>query len=186
MVVSGIFADKAQVELAVEEMKRDGFRNADISIMFAYNDETKTYVLAKTTEQSDAATDQGICRAEIGGALGWLAGIEVLDIPGLGAFMAAGPIRASFGDDRNSAIGGLTGSLAATGIPENAARVYAVCIRAGQTLLSVHANDFKWIRKAMKIFEQTGAKDIIRTPETEADCRHQAGPSPISGMKDDL
>ena len=97
-----------------------------------------------------------------------------------------GHLAASFGDDRNSAIGGLTGSLAATGIPENAARVYAVCIRAGQTLLSVHANDFKWIRKAMKIFEQTGAKDIIRTPETEADCRHQAGPSPISGTEDDL
>ena len=95
-------------------------------------------------------------------------------------------IRAFFGDDRNSAIGGLTGSLAATGIPENAARVYAVCIRAGQTLLSVHANDFKWVRKAMKIFEQTGAKDIIRTPETEADCRHQAGPSSISGTEDDL
>src|SRR2546429_8644091 len=89
MVVSGIFADKAQVELAVEEMKRDGFRNADISIMFAYNDETKTYVLAKTTEQSDAATDQGICRAEIGGALGWLAGNEGFGNPGIGAVQAA-------------------------------------------------------------------------------------------------
>ena len=90
MVVSGIFADKAQVELAVEEMKRDGFRNADISVLFAYNDDTKAYVLARTTEQSDAATDQGICRAEIGGSLGWLAGIDILDIPGLGPFMAAG------------------------------------------------------------------------------------------------
>src|SRR5207244_1615840 len=90
MVVSGIFADKAHVELAVEEMKRDGFRNADISVLFAYNDDTKAYVLARTTEQSDAAMDQGICRAAIGGALGWLAGIDILDIPGLGPFMAAG------------------------------------------------------------------------------------------------
>jgi hypothetical protein len=173
MVVSGIFADKADVELAVEEMKRDGFRNGDISVLFSYNEDTKAYVLARTTEQSDAATDQGICRAAIGGALGWLAGIDILDIPGLGPFMAAGPIRAFFDDDRNSAVGGLTGSLAGTGIPEDAARIYAVCIRAGYTLLSVHANDFKWIRKAMKIFEQTGAKDIIRTPETEGDCANR-------------
>src|SRR5207244_11622700 len=135
---------------------------------------------------SNAVQAQGTCEAGMGGEMGWLTGIEVVHIQGSGAFMAPGPIRAFFGDDRNSAIGGLTGSLAATGIPENAARVYAVCIRAGQTLLSVHANDFKWVRKAMKIFEQTGAKDIIRTPETEADCRHQAGPSPISGSQDDL
>jgi hypothetical protein len=169
MVVSGIFADKAHVELAVEEMKRDGFRNADISVLFAYNEDSKAYVLARTTEQSDAATDQGICRTAIEGALGWLAGIDILEIPGLGPFMAAGPIRAFFGDDRNSAVGGLTGSLAATGIPEDAAGIYAECIKEGRTLLSVHANDFKWIRKAMKIFEQTGAKDIVRTPETESD-----------------
>ena len=175
MVISGIFSDKAQVELAIEELKRDGFRNVDISVLFSCNDDTKAYVLARSTEQSDAATEQQVSHASIGGVLGWLAGIDILDIPGLGAFMAAGPIRAFFDDDRNSAVGGLTGSLARTGISEYAARVYAVCIRAGHTLLSVHANDFKWIRKAKKIFEQTGAQNIVGTPETEADCAHPDG-----------
>jgi len=176
MVVSGIFSDKAHVELAVEEMKRDGFRNADISVLFSYNEDTKAYVLARTTEQSDAATAQGTSLAAIGGTLGWLAGIHILDIPGLGPFMARGPIRAFFGDDRNSAVGGLAGSLLSTGIPEHAARNYAECIKAGRILLSVHAVDFKWIRKAKQIFEQTGAKDIVQTVETDGDCAHPDGP----------
>jgi hypothetical protein len=90
--------------------------------------------------------------------------------------MARGPIRAFFGDDRNSAVGGLAGSLAGTGIAEDAARHYVECIKAGRTLLSVHAVDFKWIRKAKKIFEHTGAKDIVQTVETDGDCAHADGP----------
>jgi hypothetical protein len=170
VVISGIFPDKAQLELAVEELERDGFQNGDISVLFSCNEDTKAYVLARTTELSDAATEHHVSHASIGGVLGWLAGIDILDIPGLGTFMAAGPIRALFDDDRKSAVGGLTGSLARTGISEPAAGVYAVCIRAGYILLSVHANDFKWVRKAKKIFEQTDAQNIVGTPETEADC----------------
>ena len=169
MVISGIFADKAQMELAVEKMKRDGFRNGDISVLFSCDEGTRAYVLANATEQSDAAKANGMAHAAVGGTLGWLAGIHVLDIPGLGPFMAAGPIRAFFDDDRNLAVGGLTGSFVLTGIPEHAARSYAECIKAGRTFLSVHAVDFKWIRKAQRIFEQTGARDIVRTVETESD-----------------
>jgi hypothetical protein len=170
MVVSGIFADKAQMELAVEEMKRDGFRNGDISVLFSCDEATKAYVLANATEQSDAAKTQGVAHSAIGGTLGWLAGIHILEIPGLGPFMAAGPIRAFFGGDRNLAVGGLTGSFVRTGIPEPAARSYAEYIQAGRTFLSVHAVDFKWIRKAKSIFERTGARDIVQTAETESDC----------------
>src|SRR4051812_24381441 len=105
--VLGMFTSREQAETAVEDMKRNGFRNNDISILFSYNRTAQDYVLEKTTDQSDAAAAHGVSCAEIGGALGWLAGIEVLLIPGLGSFMAAGPIREFFADSHKLAVGGL-------------------------------------------------------------------------------
>ena len=54
----------------------------------------------------------------VGGGLGWLAGIGALAIPGLGPFIAAGPIMAALaGAGVGGAVGGLTGALVGMGIP---------------------------------------------------------------------
>ena len=133
-VVFGIFSTQAQVETGVDEMKREGFRNADISVLFDSNGGTKGFA----------------------GALGSLSGIGVLANPGLGPFIAAGPIMALLNDpNAGTPIGGLTGALIRMGIPEDVARRYAGCIKRGGVLLPVHTDDFKWIRKARKVFEQS-------------------------------
>ena len=144
-VVFGIYSTRDQVETAVAEMQREGFRIADISVLFACTEATV-----------------------IGGALESLDGIGVLVNPGLGPFVAAGPMMALLGGaSAGSVIGGLTGALTGIGIPENAARHYAGRIELGCILFSVHVDDFKWIRKARKVLKRTGATDIAG--ETRSD-----------------
>jgi hypothetical protein len=96
-VVFGLFSTKEQVETAVDEMKREGFRNADISVLFPYNEGTKDFALKKGTKAPEGAAAGATSGAVIGGALGWLAGIGVLAIPGVGPFIAAGPMMALLG-----------------------------------------------------------------------------------------
>jgi hypothetical protein len=169
-VVFGIFSTKEQVETAVDEMKRDGFRNADISVLFPFNEGTKDFALEKGTKASEGATAGATSGAVIGGALGWLAGIGMLAIPGLGPFIAAGPIMALLsGAGVGAAVGGLTGALIGMGIPEYVATRYEGRIKRGCILISVHADDSKWIHKAKTILEKTGADDIASTGETKGD-----------------
>jgi len=169
-VIFGVFYTKAHVETAVDEMKREGFRNADISVLFPFNEGTKDFAFERGTKTSEGAVAGATCGAVIGGALGWLAAIGVLAIPGLGPFVAAGPIMALLGGvGVGATVGGLTGALIGLGIPEYLATRYEGRTRGGCILLSVHADDSKWIQKAKTILEQRGADAISSTGETKGD-----------------
>jgi hypothetical protein len=168
--VFGIFSTKEQVESAVNEMKREGFRNVDISVLFPHNEGTKDFALEKGTKAPEGAAAGASSGAVIGGTLGWLAGLGLLAIPGLGPFIAAGPLMALLGGvGVGAAVGGLTGALIGMGIPEYVATRYEGRIRGGCILLSVHADDSEWIQKAKKILERVGADDIASTGETKGD-----------------
>lgn len=106
----------------------------------------------------------------IGGTLGWLAGIGALAIPGLGMFVAAGPLMSLLaGLGVGGAVGGLTGALVGIGIPEYEAKRYEGQVKAGGILLSVHCDNNDWKMKAMEILKRTGAEDISSTGESSAD-----------------
>jgi hypothetical protein len=168
--VFGIFSTKTQVDAAVNEMKREGFRNADISVLFPYNEGTKDFALEKGTKAPEGVAAGAASGAVIGGTLGWLAGIGMLAIPGVGPFIAAGPIMALLGGmGVGAAVGGLTGALIGMGIPEYVATRYEGRIKGGCILLSVHADDSQWIHKAEKILKEAGADDISSTGETKGD-----------------
>src|ERR1700691_2432419 len=92
--VFGIYATKTQVEAAVDEMKAEGFRNADISVLFPFNEGTKDFAIEKSTKAPEGVATGATTGGVIGGALGWLAGIGMLAIPGIGPFIVAGPIVA--------------------------------------------------------------------------------------------
>jgi hypothetical protein len=94
----------------------------------------------------------------------------MLAIPGVGPFIAAGPIVATLaGMGAGGAIGGTTGALIGLGIPEYQAKRYEGRMRKGGILLSVHADNQEWASKGMQILEQTGAEDIASTGETRGD-----------------
>ena len=105
----------------------------------------------------------------LGGALGWLVGIGALAIPGVGPFIAAGPIMAALGGAAvGGAVGGIAGALIGLGIPEYEAKRYEGKVKDGNVLISVHTENLSQIRLAKDIFKNAGAEDISTTGESSA------------------
>src|SRR6266446_5638402 len=168
--VFGIFPNYAGVERGVDALKAAGFRNTDISVLFPENVGTKDFAHKKDTKAPEGASTGAGAGALLGGGLGWLAGIGALAIPGLGPFIAAGPIMAALaGAGVGGAVGGLTGALIGMGIPEYEAKRYEGRVKKGGILLSVHSDNSEWTKHAKEILEHTGAQDISSTGEASGD-----------------
>jgi hypothetical protein len=178
----GIYATRAGVEDAVDELRAEGFRNTDISVLFPENVGTKDFAHEKNTKAPEGATVGAGSGAVLGGALGWLAGVGALAIPGLGPFIAAGPIMAALaGAGVGGAVGGLTGALVGMGIPEYEAKRFEGRVKDGGILLSVHCDDSAWTKKAKEILERTGAEDVSSTGEASSDINATDKPYPKTG-----
>lgn len=175
--VFGIYSDYAAVERGVDALKDAGFRNTDISVLFPENVGTKDFAHKKETKAPEGATTGAGTGAVVGGTLGWLAGIGALAIPGLGPFIAAGPIMAALaGAGVGGAVGGVTGALIGMGIPEYEAKRYEGRVKNGGILLSVHSDNSEWTSKAKGILERTGAEDIASAGETKGDIENTDRP----------
>jgi hypothetical protein len=168
--VFGIYKDRASVERGVDALKAGGFQNSDISALFPQNEGTKDFATEKHTKAPEGASTGAGTGALLGGGLGWLAGIGALAIPGLGPFIAAGPIMAALaGAGVGGAVGGLTGALVGMGIPEYEAKRYEGRVKDGGILVSVHSNSSEETKRAKDILERTGAQDIASTGEASGD-----------------
>jgi len=168
--VFGIYRDRAHAEQAVDALRGAGFRNGDVSVLLPDNAGTKDFAHDKNTKAPEGTTTGATSGGLVGGALGWLAGIGALAIPGVGPFIAAGPIMGALaGVGVGGAVGGLLGALVGMGIPEYEAKRYEGRVRDGGVLLSVHADDSDWVKRAKTILKDTGANDISSTGEASAD-----------------
>ena len=168
--VFGIYPNRTKVDSAVDALKAAGFKNTDISVLFPENEGTKDFAHEKDTKAPEGATAGAGTGALLGGGLGWLVGIGALAIPGLGPFIAAGPIMAALaGAGVGGAVGGLTGALIGMGIPEYVAKRYEGRVKDGGILLSVHSDDSQWTKKAKEILERTGAQDVSSTGEAASE-----------------
>ncbi len=161
-----IATSEFQAESIVNELKVAGFSDNDISVLFPDKTGTKDFAHEHHTKAPEGAVTGAGTGGVLGGALGWLAGIGILAIPGVGPFLAAGPIMAALsGAAVGAAVGGITGALVGMGIPEFEAKRYEGKIKAGNILLSVHTENNQEAKKAKEIFEQAGAHDISATSE---------------------
>ena len=168
--VYGIYANQAQLENAIDALRTNNFRHNDISVLLPENDGNKDFGTVKNSKAPEGATAGGATGAVLGGSLGWLLGIGALAIPGLGPFIAAGPIMAALaGLGAGAALGGITGGLIGMGLPEYEAKRYEGRVKSGGILISVHCDDSEWADRAKKILEATGAQDISSTGEATAD-----------------
>jgi hypothetical protein len=163
----------------VDALKRAGFRSTDVSVLYPENVGTKDFGHEKHTKAPEGAATGAAAGAILGGALGWLAGIGALAIPGIGPFVAAGPILAALsGIGAAGAIGGIAGALVGIGIPEYEAKRYEGRIRNGGILLSVHCDNSDWVKRAVDVMHQTGATDMATSTEARADFGHTERPQP--------
>ena len=158
--------NRIQAEQIVERLKFAKFSNNDISALFADKDTTHDFAHEKNTKAPEGAVTGAGTGGVVGGALGWIAGIGALAIPGVGPFIAAGPIIAALsGAAIGATVGGITGGLIGLGIPEMEAKRYEGKIKAGNILISVHTENADDISRAKDIFTKAGAQDICTTGE---------------------
>src|ERR1700726_3366136 len=168
--VFGIYPNYASVENGVDGLKAAGFSNRDISVLFPQTAGSKDFAHEKGTKAPEGATAGAGTGVVLGGAMGWLMGIGALAIPGLGPFIAAGPIMAMLaGAGVGGAVGGVAGALVGMGIPEYEAKRYEGRVKDGGILLSVHSDSSDWTKKAKQILKRTGAQDISSSGEASAD-----------------
>jgi len=180
--VFGIYRTRAEVERAVDELRNLGFRNTDISVLFPENVGTKDFAHEKQTKAPEGTATGAGTGAVVGGTLGWLTGIGALAIPGLGPFIAAGPIMAALaGVGVGGTLGAITGALVGMGIPEYEAKRYEGRVKEGGILLSVHSDNSEWTSKAKDILKRTGAEDVSSAGEASADWQKTDKPLPRAG-----
>src|SRR5271169_1656501 len=164
-----VFAIATNEEQAINianQLKNAGFSNNDISVLFPDKAGSRDFAHEQHTKAPEGAATGAGTGAVLGGALGWMVGIGALAIPGLGVFIAAGPIMAALaGAAGGAAAGGLTGALIGMGIPEYEAKRYEGKVKDGNILLSIHTEDSKQRDRAKKILENGGAVDISYTGE---------------------
>jgi len=168
--VFGIFRDRNHVEQGVDALVNAGFRSTDISVLLPENVGTKDFAAEKHTKAPEGTATGAGTGAVLGGTLGLLAGIGALAIPGLGPFIAAGPIMGALaGAGTGGVVGGIIGALVGMGIPEYEAKRYEGMVKQGKVLLSVHCDDSEWVKRAKTILERIGAEDISSSGESSAD-----------------
>jgi hypothetical protein len=177
--VYGIFRNRSQAENAVDQLVASGFRTEDISVLLPENVGTKDFAHEKHTKAPEGTATGAAAGGVVGGTLGLLAGIGALAIPGLGPFIAAGPIMAALaGAGAGGVVGGLVGALVGMGIPEYEAKRYEGRIKEGGILMSVHADNSDWTKRAKTILQQSGGEDISSTGEAGADFAKTDKPLP--------
>ncbi len=175
-------ASVATTETIMRQLKNSGFSGNDISVLMADKSGTRDFVHEHNTKAPEGTATGVGTGVVVGGALGWLAGIGALAIPGLGPFIAAGPIMAALsGAAVVGTLGGITGALIGMGIPEYEAKRYEGKVKSGCSLISIHCDDNDEVARAKAICEDAGADDITvggevavhdsgqkRRPETSA------------------
>jgi hypothetical protein len=182
IAVFGIYRTRERAEDAVDQLSDSGFRPTDISVLMPENVGTKDFAHEKSTKAPEGTAAGAGTGAAIGGTLGLLAGLGALSIPGLGPFIAAGPIMGALaGIGAGGVTGGLIGALVGMGIPEYEAKRYEGMVKSGQILLSVHCDSPDWVDRAKNILERTGGEAISSTKESSADYAQSDRPRVRSG-----
>ena len=167
--VIGILSSYQQAEMAVNALRGAGFVDSDISVLFPDTKGTRDFAHEHSTKAPEGAIGGAGAGGALGGTLGLLAGIGALAIPGLGPFIAAGPIMAALaGAAAGATVGGITGALVGLGIPEVEAKQYENKIKNGNILLSVHVEDADQKHRAKKVLEAAKAEDISVAGEAKA------------------
>ncbi|HTQ96178.1 MAG TPA: hypothetical protein VMH89_05195 [Candidatus Acidoferrum sp.] len=173
--VLGIYTTRAAVESVADTLTRSGFPASAISVLLPENLGPQSIATEKSTKAPEGAATGAAGGAVLGGGLGLLVGIGALAIPGLGPFIAAGPIMAALaGMGVGGAVGGVTGALVGMGIPEYEAKRYEGRLAKGGILLSVHCNTSAEIQRAKDLLRGTGAEDISSTGESAVDSSKRA------------
>ena len=161
-----IATSESQAQNITNRLRQAGFPSGDISVLFPDRSGTRDFAHEQHTKAPEGTVAGVGTGGAIGGAVGWMIGIGALAIPGVGPFIAAGPIMALLaGAAVGATVGGITGALIGMGIPEYEAKLYEGKIKAGNILISVHTDNAEEIDKAKQVFRDLNGQDISSSGE---------------------
>lgn len=165
-VVYCIAKNDAHAIRIASRLRTAGCMANDISILEPDRSGVRDLAIDNSTKTPEGAVAGTSAGAILGGTLGWLAGIGTLAIPGLGPFIAAGPILAALsGAAVGGAVGGLSGALIGMGIPEFEAQQYEGKLRQGNILMAIHVADDNRAGDIRQILTEENAEDIVTGSE---------------------
>jgi hypothetical protein len=174
-VVIGVIETQVQAENIVQELERAGVATGDISAIFPDRHGGKDFAHEHHTKAPEGAIAGVAGGGVIGGTIGLLAGIGALAIPGLGPFIAAGPLMAALsGAAAGAAVGGVAGALIGMGIPEIEAKMYEGKLRGGNILIAATVPNSDQEKIAKEVFRRQGAHDISSTTEASVPTQREA------------
>jgi hypothetical protein len=163
--IFGIYATRAGVENAVNSLKLADYDRSNISVLSLFNKDAALESGLRSSESTAAGAASG---AVAGGVLGSIVGIGLLGIPGVGPFLAVGPVVAALSfAGAASAFGGIAGGLIAMGVSDVEAKKYEGKIRKSGILLSIQHLSPNSSNQAREILARTGAEDITFTAVAE-------------------
>jgi len=164
--VIGIVETEAQADAIVNSLRTAGFDNSAISALLPDQRGTRDFAHEHHTKAPEGAVAGASTGGLVGGTIGLLAGVGALAIPGLGPFIAAGPLLAALsGAASGAALGGVVGALVGLGIPEIEAKRYEGKLKSGNILLAVHVTSGEARKAAVRILKDGGAHDVDTTSE---------------------
>lgn len=169
--VFGIYLTRNDAEAAVGALKAANITDSDISVLLPQDVESQSLPTQRATKAPAGATAGAGSGAVVGGTIGWLAGVGALVIPGLGPFLAAGPLVATLlGAGVGGAVGGAAGGLIGLGIPEREAKLYEGKLLKGAVLVAVQCGSSEQAAQTKNVMAETGAEDVsVSTDVTEID-----------------
>jgi uncharacterized membrane protein len=169
-VVLCIVPGHQQALTLVDDLKAANVSNKDISVLMSDKASATEFAKETQTKTPEAGAKTGAkAGGLLGGSLGLLVGLGALTIPGVGPFIAAGPLMGALsGTALGAAVGGITGSLVGLGITEMEAKRYEGKLKAGSVLVSVHAVDSDQAQRVKDVFQRAKAEDISVSTEVSA------------------
>lgn len=145
----GVFKSQNDLEQALDALKKSAYDMDRVSLIARHVEDIEGAKEITEKHGNEAKEGAGIGATTgtvLGGIGGFLVGVGLLAIPGVGPILAAGveiPALASTlaGAGIGAAAGGIIGALVGMGIPEERAKVYNERIKAGDYLLMVSGNE---------------------------------------------
>ena len=164
--IVGIAKSTSQVEVTLEDLQNASVSSSDISVLMPESGGRPEVGAVKATKAPEGAATGAATGGAIGGTVGLLAGLGTLAIPGLGPFIAAGPIMAALsGAAAGATAGGVVGALVGLGVPEYEAKAYEERIKKGGYLIAVHVENSEEGDVVREIMKKNGLEDISSVSE---------------------
>ncbi|MDC4222987.1 MAG: hypothetical protein MPW15_01735 [Candidatus Manganitrophus sp.] len=164
--VVGIFDSPYQAESCLNRLNAAGFAPTDISVLTPDKEGVRDFIHEKATKAPEGVATGATTGGVIGGVAGWLVGIGSLAIPGVGPFIAAGPIMAALGGAAiGAATGGIAGGLIGLGMPEYEAKQYEAKVKEGGHLNLRSLRNIRGGRSRQRNFTEKAAQGTSPRPE---------------------